>query len=258
MGSGLKQSIYEWVRCSRHNALHLKMLKIRYDGRLWYVRQGREPELKFPYYPYLVALEIEGYLRGGRWRLEPGMTVFDAGACFGEFALYASRQVGPSGRVFMFEPDSNNLRTAADVFALNGGPPANLSIVPVGLWKERGCLSFASGLGYDSSLLAPGARIPPNASVTSIPVESLASFASAHAIPRVDLVKMDIEGAEVPVMESAADFVRQYSPKFAIASYHPLNHGITRDVLEPLFRTLGYQVETGFPKHLTTWAAPTL
>ena len=43
-------------------------------------------------------------------RLRPGMTVLDVGASFGLYALAAARLVGPSGRVFAFEPAR---RTAA-------------------------------------------------------------------------------------------------------------------------------------------------
>jgi FkbM family methyltransferase len=235
------------------------MFHVHFQDPYWLVRDRQGVQLRFPYYPYLAFFEIEGYLRQGRWRIQPGMTVIDAGGCLGEFSLYAARKVGPSGRVLMLEPDQANLARAMDqVFAFNGGKPDHLEIIPAGLWKEPGTLSFAAGLQGASLLLAQGETPPPGANVIRIPVHSAASLATEYQAKRVDLVKMDIEGAEVPVMESADDFVARFSPMFSIASYHPYRGGVTRDALEPIFQRLGYQCHSGFPTHLTTWAARSL
>jgi FkbM family methyltransferase len=258
MGPNFRQRLWEAVRCTRHNWLHLRMFKVQYRGREWHVLDRDGLHLRFPFYPYLVFFEIEGYLRQSRWRIEEGMTVIDAGGCAGEFSLYAARKVGDSGRVLMLEPDQDNIERAHEVFELNGGKPDNLEIIRAGLWKERGALSFAAGLGPISTLVTPGESVPQAARVTNIPVHSAASLVAEYKAKRVDIVKMDIEGAEVQVMETAGDFVRQFSPRFSIASYHRYQNGITRDALEPIFRQLGYQCQTGFPEHLTTWAAPVL
>jgi len=256
--ASLKQRLWETARSTRHNLLHLKLFQVRFDGPDWHIDERNGTSLRFPFNPYLSFFEIEGYLRQGKWELCEGMTVIDAGAAVGEFALYASRKVGPSGKVLMLEPDPDNLRQAKELFDYNGGQPANLEIVPVALWKEKGSVSFASGLSSCSTVVDTAVSIPDTANIVDVPAESLASLAVKFKLDRVDFVKIDIEGSEVPVMENAEAFVKQFSPKFSIASYHPWENGLTRDVLEPIFKRLGYQCRSGFPKHLTTWAALTL
>lgn len=254
----LKTRAWEAIRCTRHNLLHLKMFKIRYDGRVWHVTDHVGTHLTFPFYPYKVFYETEGYLRQGRWDLQDGMTVIDAGACFGEFALYAALRVGKSGRVLMLEPDTDNIRRAHEYFDFNGGKPANLEIVPAGIWKFEGNLRFAAGLDAASTLLDAGQTIPSGAHIVEVPVESLTSLAKKYDLQRIDLVKMDIEGAEVEVAESAADAIEQFKPRFSIASYHPRDGKLTSELVEPLFHSHGYATKTGWPDHQTTWAAPTL
>jgi arsenate reductase-like glutaredoxin family protein len=65
---------------------------------------------------------------------------------------------------------------------------------------------------------------------------------------------MDIEGAEIEVLEGAKDFLRNKNIHFAIASYHHRNGEQTYKTLEKIFAEIGYQAETGFHRHLTTWA----
>jgi FkbM family methyltransferase len=243
----------EFARCTRHNLLHLRLFRISYSNGLWRARDG-DVLMLFPYYPYLAFHDIEGYLNNGRWRPQPGMTVLDVGGCRGEFALYAAKCVGPTGRVLMLEPDPQNITEAREVFALNGNPP-NIEIVPAGLWKERGSVRFRSGQGATSAIESFDAA--PSGEVIEIPTHSLASLVSEYKLDRLDMVKMDIEGAELDVIASADQLPAHLKPRYAIASYHIVNGRRTADVLAEMFPKLGYHCKSGYPNHLTTWAATT-
>jgi FkbM family methyltransferase len=234
------------------------MFRVTYDGTVWHVTDSQGDRFRFPFYPYLVFFEIEGYLRQGKWPLEKGMIVIDGGGCFGEFSLYASRKVGDSGRVIMLEPDLANIQIARDYFDFNGGMPANVEIIPAGLWKSSGVLRFASGLGAASSLLEAGQPTPPDAVITETKVESLDSLVEKCNLSRMDLVKLDIEGAELEVADASEPVIRRFRPNYAIASYHIRDGKPTSEKLASQFRKYGYQVKTGFPKHQTTWAGSTL
>jgi FkbM family methyltransferase len=254
MLQAVKRDFYEWARCTRHNLLHLRLFRVTHRGGRWYARQG-DLELVFDYYPYLAFHDIEGYLQDGEWRIEPGMTVIDAGGCWGEFALYASKCVGPSGRVLMLEPDPANIAVARRIFELNGNP-RNLEIIPAGLWKEPGKLRFSSGQGAQSSVVGVGESAGVGSSI-EIDVESLASLAQRIAAERMDFVKMDIEGAELEAIGGAAQLPTPFRPRYAIASYHIVDGKRTADVLPQMFSQLGYQTRSGNERHLTTWAWPT-
>jgi predicted RNA methylase len=103
-------------------------------------------QLRFRRNPYLAFYQVTaGYLRDSAWPLTAGMCVIDAGACDGEFALYASRCVGPTGRVLALEPDPENFKCLRETFELNGGLPPNVTLLPMGLWKHSSELAFSGG-----------------------------------------------------------------------------------------------------------------
>lgn len=250
--STARTHLWEWVRCARHNTLHLRRFRVSYRAGAWCVREG-ELELSFPYYPYLAFHDIEGYLRDGAWNLDPGMTVLDAGGCNGEFALYAAKRVGPSGRVLMLEPDANNVAVAERVFAMNGNP-SNIEIIPAGLWSKPDKLRFSTGHSAQSAVVrGPGSE---GAGVVEIDVHSLPSLARRFNLQRLDFVKMDIEGAELEAVSAAADLPAGLKPRYAIASYHVVDGRPTAETLPDIFARIGYRCTVGHPRHLTTWASP--
>ena len=258
----LKRSLFELARCAKHNLLHLRRFKIAFRGDHWVVRHDRG-ELRFGHYPYLAFHDIEGYLKNGDWSIHPGEVAVDAGGCFGEFALYLSQCVGPAGRVLMLEPDEANLAVARRNVALNGSP-ANLTIVPAGLWHERGTVRFATGLTQESSMVgdaakaadAAGSPAVAGSSVVEVPTVALADLVSDHQLDRLDFVKMDIEGAELEALSAAKDLSPGMRPRYAIASYHPRDGEPTAKRCEAILAGLGYRVSTGNPRHPTTWASP--
>ena len=262
--SGLLHTLYERARAARHNRLHLNAFRMRYlpsrRPPAWRMTDGRV-ELILDRYPYHPCHDIEGYLQGGARggiRPQPGETVVDAGGCFGEFTIFAAKCVGPTGRVLMLEPDPRNLDVARHLLKLNGDPP-NVTLVPAGLWNSRTTLRFRAGRDATSSVLADDADVPAG-DVIEIPTHSLASLADAYQLDRLDLVKMDVEGAELQAVDGLADLPAAMRPRLAIASYHWVTDERdgrrTWQLLEPRLRSFGYAVETGFPGHLTTWAWP--
>jgi len=213
--------------------------------------RGGGIDILVPQYLYLVFLEIEGYLKLGAWKPEPGMVVIDVGGCAGEFAYYAAKCVA-HGRVIMLEPDPANLAEAQAFFDSQGGKPTNLEVMQIGLHEKPGTLHFSSGMGACSRM----AEIDGTTGNTLVQVESLGSLAERLHLDRIDLVKMDIEGAEIEAVRGAADAIERYKPKFAIASYHLRDGQQTQVTIESMFRQFGYTVDTGFPAHQTTYAAP--
>ena len=266
---GMKNAFIEWLRCTKHNLLDHAWFKVFYRSGLYHVHTVDNVHLKFPHNPFLPFLEIWGYLKEGKWRLDLGMQVVDAGAYLGEFSLYASARVGPTGCVFLIEPDPSNLERLERIFILNGGKPANLVVINAGLWKESGIREFAGDMNGSSTLVMGAENGSEHGSLhrfnekiskaqkIKIQVQSLSDLVQAHAMKRLDFVKMDIEGAEVEVIGGASSILSKYKPRFAIASYHVRAGKQTSEILRPIFLSLEYHVETGFPKHLTTYASPT-
>jgi FkbM family methyltransferase len=257
----LPRGIIERARCAKHNWLDGVAFRVSYARGVYTVRTREGFSLRFPTNPYLSFFQIEGYLRKGERTISPGQTVVDAGACLGEFALYAAALAGPTGRVIVFEPDPVNLKGMREAFAMNPAHAGTITVLEEGLWKEPGHVEFNTGFGAASGIAGVGhggaagaARGP----ATRLPVRSLDSLAGSHGLARLDFVKMDIEGAEIEAVEGATDVIRRFRPRFAIASYHLRDGGPTSERLEEMFRARGYQAETGFEVHRTTYAAEEL
>jgi FkbM family methyltransferase len=259
--------ISNFARCVKHNLFDYTWFKVNYHNRIFHIETSDGVFLNFPHNPYLSFYQIGGYLREGKWILEPGMSVVDAGACLGEFALYASARVGPRGRVFLMEPDPDNLRLLDHIFSLNGGKPANLEVIEQGLWDRSGVLKFEAGYGQSSALAEMGN--PPQTSTPSldgineqkpksiiVKVMSIPDLVDRFLVDRLDFVKMDIEGAEIEAVHGAHPVMDGLKPRFAIASYHVRNGTKTAETLKNIFYSYNYHVLTGFNDHLTTYASP--
>lgn len=252
MSDSLKRSLFEWARCTKHNWSHLKMFHVGYQGADRWTVQHDKGDLLFDNYPYLAMHDIEGYMQAGGWTIDTGATVIDAGGCFGEFSLYASQCVGPSGRVLMLEPDEKNIEVAERNFALNGSP-ANIQIVPAALWNKTGSITFATGQSQQSSLVGEAVKSS-EAKLVEVPTLTVLDLIERYHLDRLDFIKMDIEGAELEAMDPARLLSPTMQPRYAIASYHLRDAKPTAGALEQMFRELGYHASSGNPRHLTTWA----
>lgn len=144
-----------------------------------------------------------------------GDIVIDGGGCWGDTALYFADRIG-TGKVFVFEFEERNLEVLRRNLARNPRLADRIEIIERALWSTTGeTLKFADG--------GPGTRVGEAGAATG-EVESLSidEWASAAKVPRVDFIKMDIEGAEVPALEGARRTIRACSPKLAISTYHSI------------------------------------
>ena len=60
-----------------------------------------------------------------------------------------------------------------------------------------------------------------------VSVRTIDEVVTTLGLPRVDFIKMDIEGYEIPALKGACETLRRFAPKLAISAYHN-----PRDVVE--------------------------
>ena len=243
----------DWFRTVKYN--HLKGASFTTKRRLghWKITTWDGVEICFATNPFLAFYEISnGYLGGKGWKIKEGMTVVDAGACCGEFTIYAAFRVGDTGRVVVLEPDPVNQEAIKRNFELSGGMPNNVTFVDAGLWTCRDTLTFGSGAGASSSLVETKATHADSTTKIDVAVLCLADLVKELGLKRLDLIKMDIEGAEIEAIEKQGAVLQKYQPRIAIASYHIRDGAKTALSLEKIMKSFGMQVETVFPLHLTT------
>jgi FkbM family methyltransferase len=157
------------------------------------------------------------YSRGSnRVGVEPGDVVLDVGGCWGDTALYFASLVGPKGRVYTFEFDPESLDVLRANLELNPELASRIEVVERALWDRSGdTLGFAQA-GRMTALLADGGQ-PSERLVSTI---TLDDFVEQAGIERLGFVKMDVEGAELNVLQGAQRSLQRFAPRLAIAAYH--------------------------------------
>lgn len=171
--------------------------------------------------------------------LSPGKTFVDVGANLGIYALVASRIVGPSGRVIAFEPSQQSFLLLKENVALNSF--ANVQIYPAAVsdrtgkaFLYHGADPSQSSLGKDPCLKSKGEEV-----VT----QSLDNALSQASVECVDLIKMDVEGAEELVVRGANKVISSYKPTiiFEVNQEATARLGLSSRGAWDLLESLGYK-----------------
>ncbi len=130
--------------------------------------------------------------------LKPGMTFVDAGSNKGDFALIAAHEMGDRGRVIAFEPEPGNCHWIRASIALNAYESVMLFDLALSDAAGRTPLCLGKWSGWHS--IVP--RKKPTASI-EVETRTLDSVLAETGDPHVDLLKIDVEGAELLVLRGA-------------------------------------------------------
>lgn len=122
--------------------------------------------------------------------VRPGWTAVDIGAHIGYVSLLLAKCVGPSGRVFAFEPLPENVVVLRENVALNGYQ--NIRVESMAVADISGTAELYDGpTTSQATIHAAGEGIP-----RIVQTCSLDDYLRLQGFPKVDFVKVDVEGAE--------------------------------------------------------------
>ena len=182
-------------------------------------------------------------------RLRPGDVALDLGGNLGTSALLFARLVGRRGRVISFEP------AFADLLERNvrANGLGNVTVVPAAVGDRCGTAEFAvTDFGPDSRI-DPGGR---GGHRVTVPLVTVDAYCRDEGVDRVDFIKMDIEGGELPALRGAERTIREHRPRLSIASYHS-DGGFGGEPQHPkllrLLKDWGYHVREVEGRHLFGW-----
>lgn len=140
----------------------------------------------------------EVYCEGvySRWldRVPPDGLIVDVGANVGIFTIFAAKHFVPEGRVVAVEPNPRCVELLSA--NLRGNGLDSTSVVAAAIAGKTGCLNLlldAQGAGNSSLFSVPQAA-------GSVPVAGLAAPEFLRRFERVDLMKVDCEGGEHPLI----------------------------------------------------------
>jgi FkbM family methyltransferase len=151
--------------------------------------------------------------------LRPGMTFVDVGANWGYFTLLAAGLVGRGGRVVSLEPDprlfallrANLARNGLDFVAARQVAAADRP----GTLHLEGFDEEAGNWGLSRLTDRPAAA---TFAVAACPVDALLD---ELAIDRIDLLKMDIEGAEDLALQGMQEGLKRQRYQRILLEVHP-------------------------------------
>ena len=172
--------------------------------------------------------------------LKSGMTIVDIGANLGYFTVIAAGRVGPSGTVLAYEPDPHNFGLLERNIAANGFK--NVRAFPIALSDESGTRALFFGDNQTTHSFGDKRNTGRSESVVT---DTLDNSLKTLGHPQIDLIKMDIEGAEPLALEGMRETVQGNPALVILFEFHP--KAIQRLGRSPLkflarFKELGFSL----------------
>src|ERR1700691_3168087 len=151
--------------------------------------------------------------------VKPGDVVYDVGAHFGYYALLASKLVRTEGRVLAFEPSPPNLARLYRHIELNRS--SNVQVLELAVSDREGSAHFETRTGSGLGHIAPAG--PVEVKVTRLD--------ALQGSPLPNVMKIDVEGAEVGVLQGAASLLASAKPTIFLSLH---GDGLKKACLEIL------------------------
>ena len=170
--------------------------------------------------------------------LKPGMNAVDIGGNIGYYAMLEARLVGPEGKVIAIEPMPENSEQLCQNVKNNGYKNIDIHKLAIGD-RDGTALMYITGKSNWHSLHPPVSA----KGEMKVPVSTLDSLVMPYNLASVDLVRMDLEGYEIVVIEGMKRTLEKYGPRLLV-ELHPLLVGTPS--IEKYLRTLenlGYGIE---------------
>ena len=197
---------------------------------------------------------IETFLRKDYGEIPRDTVVVDLGANIGTFAIYAATSA-PGVRVHAYEPAPAFFRLLENNVRLNGlhGAVRCFNLAVAGDTSDRELFLDASGL-YFPTLIAPESPATASARVRCV---DLARVLRDGELAHVDILKMDVEGAEYDILAATAQEVWRSISEVRM-EYHNLDRE-RRNVarLKQLLTSQGFAItreHASTATHGTLWA----
>jgi FkbM family methyltransferase len=156
------------------------------------------PLFRGEYEPHLFKLFSE--------TLKPGMVFMDIGANIGFYSMLAASRVGEGGKVISFDPNTENCRLL--MLSINKNGFNNVSLYPFALGGKSGYAMFSTHIGSNGGLIPDTEDSLVNPNCVIVPITRLDDLIDE----KVDLIKIDVEGAEGLVIEGAKKLIEKHRP----------------------------------------------
>ena len=212
-------NIYHSLEDEASKNIFIGALRARLEGDFSYFQRSKYPEYTHP-----------------QCKVEPGDIMIDGGIWDSRVVGKFSSVIGNKGHIYAFEPLPHAYaRTKEQIKSLD-----NITLENLGLAKEEGQF-YITLQGEGSHLVSCAVNGAERCRVIDID-----SYMKSHSnIKRIDMIKLDIEGAEPDAIQGALETIKKYKPKLAISIYHTPIHQLIQIPSMILNLNLGYKLWMG-------------
>jgi FkbM family methyltransferase len=151
-------------------------------------------------------------------RPREGDIVLDCGSCVGDMSLLFAAAVGPAGRVIAFDPLPVHHRYLERQIEANSSLRGRITSVVSAVGDMTHDPDGAQSLEGAQEIQA---AFRPDDRMRFLRLDD---FVAAEGLDRVDLIKMDVEGAEPAVLRGAEGLIRRFRPRLAVSACHDHRH----------------------------------
>lgn len=171
-----------------------------------------------------------------RKKLSYGMNIIDVGADIGYYTLLFRSHVGKLGKIYAFEPNTESKEILDHNIKLNSFE--NVKTFDVGLYDSE------KKIAMDGDTIIPGDKSNQNI----IQTKTLDSM----GIKDIDMIKIDIEGAEMNALKGMKETLLKYKPSLLIEVHPGKLKDFNSSSLEVVtfVKSLGYNIEPVCPKEI--------
>lgn len=160
--------------------------------------------------------DVSAIVRGA---LHPGQTFVDVGANIGWFSMLGASLVGPAGRVVAIEPNPRNVALMRHSAKENHFD--NIEILAVALAGSAGAVALETDGSNGRVIPINGPPAQPVEASFVVAAYPLDALLGQCGVTQVDVMKIDVEGAEPLVLQGGAGTIARERPVI-ISEFYPL------------------------------------
>lgn len=146
--------------------------------------------------------------------VKPGMTLVDVGANVGLYTVVGAHLVGPQGRVIAFEPQEDLLSILQQNIVRNLLTNVRTMPLALGAQEQAGQLFQVSSLNDGQATLQLGPGENHVGTPAAVRVRTLDGVLAELGAAKVDVMKIDVEGAELQVLRGSTQLLASSPPRF--------------------------------------------
>jgi FkbM family methyltransferase len=166
--------------------------------------------------------------------------VFDIGAHIGIFSILASLH---ARQVFAYEPAPDKITLLEKNIQLNKRPNIVVHPLAINNHSRKQPLHMTTNRSHSHSLFKPLIKSTLQQSPTLVNCSTLQDQIKAHQIDQIDLLKLDCEGAEFPILTSLPSHIFKLIDQIILEYHNRASHQATHHDLVALLKSHHFQAQ---------------